>query len=224
MGLRSRPDESTLYVADPGLTPEQGGARIMRYDLPAPGSPTNGEVFLPWFADGLKVDAFGNLFAAVFRGFAAVTPEGEMIFWEQTPQATTNLAFEDPNGIYPNRLYVTAAGSLYRVDIPSLSDFPSDFTGDGIVDEKDLQEWQSDYGINGTSDTNGDGQSNGTDFLIWQRGFEAAASSAPNAIPEPASILLIGLFISAASVVRKRRIVRSRWIASHPQELAFPCK
>ncbi len=118
-GIALSPDETTLYVAEPTSNPFSGNAnmKIWEYDLAAPGLPENPMVFADTFADGLTVDVFGNVFAATYFGFGAWTPDGDLIFQETSPSATTNVVFENPAGTYPNTLYITAGGSLYRTDI-----------------------------------------------------------------------------------------------------------
>ena len=66
-----------------------------------------------------------------------------------------------------------------------------DFDGDGDVDGADLAQWESDYGVNGTSDADGDGDSDGADFLAWQRNFGFGVLSASATVPEPTSLALI---------------------------------
>lgn len=119
-GIALSPDETTLYVAEPTATPFPGNPemKLWEFDVPTPGEPNNPRIFVEGlFVDGLTVDAFGNVFGALFQGYGAWTPEGEPIFWEQTPDATTNLVFENPDGTYPNRLFITAGGSLYRTEL-----------------------------------------------------------------------------------------------------------
>ena len=119
----------TLYVAEPTANPFPGNPemKIWGYDLPTPGQPISPVVFADGqFADGLTVDAFGNVFAAVFQGFAAWTPQGDPIFYEATPDATTNVVFQDAAGTYPNWLYITAGGSLYRTQLLPVPE-PSSF-------------------------------------------------------------------------------------------------
>ncbi|BBO30757.1 dockerin type I domain-containing protein [Lacipirellula parvula] len=74
--------------------------------------------------------------------------------------------------------------------------YAADFNHDGRVDGLDLTAWKSAYGqpSNG-ADANGDGVTNGADFLVWQREFGSGVAAAPavGAVPEPASIALIGL-------------------------------
>ena len=45
----------------------------------------------------------------------------------------------------------------------------ADFNIDEIVDEQDLTEWSNDFGANGNSDADGDADTDGADFLAWQR-------------------------------------------------------
>lgn len=72
---------------------------------------------------------------------------------------------------------------------------PGDFDGDHAVDNADLAQWEGDYAINGDSDTNLDGRSDGLDFLDWQRQFGngVVAPLAAHTVPEPTSVVLFGL-------------------------------
>jgi len=52
----------------------------------------------------------------------------------------------------------------------------------------DLAQWQGDFGVNAMSD----GDSDGADFLTWQRQLGGAATvAATAAVPEPATLLLL---------------------------------
>ncbi|MBA4107302.1 MAG: hypothetical protein C0485_16270 [Pirellula sp.] len=84
--------------------------------------------------------------------------------------------------------------------------FSADFNSDGKVDGADLTKWKQSFGGVG-ADANGDGVSNGTDFLIWQRQFGSGvpASAAIGAVPEPASIALIGLAAMAMVACSRSR-------------------
>jgi|GEM_PF-1577425 len=82
---------------------------------------------------------------------------------------------------------------------------PGDFNGDHAVDDDDLAQWEGDYGINGDSDANLDGNSDGFDFLFWQQQLGngvVALSAASTAVPEPTSALL--LLTAAAGICLRR--------------------
>jgi hypothetical protein len=70
---------------------------------------------------------------------------------------------------------------------------PGDYNRDGGVDADDLAQWQGDFGLNGSSDADGDGDSDGTDFLVWQRNIGGVAPqvSPSTAIPEPSNLTLV---------------------------------
>jgi hypothetical protein len=81
----------------------------------------------------------------------------------------------------------------------------ADFNGDDVVDDADLAEWQGDYTVNSYSDADGDGDSDGRDFLIWQRQVGTSASvSAVAGVPEPTSAALLFLPSLAILYCRSR--------------------
>lgn len=91
-----------------------------------------------------------------------------------------------------------------------------DFDGSGAVDANDLAQWQGDYGNNADSDADFDEDSDGVDFLSWQRNLTHAGSlSAVASVPEPTSSALIALGLLSNFVGRRR--VRS--VQRQPQSL-----
>jgi hypothetical protein len=79
-----------------------------------------------------------------------------------------------------------------------------DLNEDGMVDAADLAQWQNDFGVNGDSDADLDGDSDGADFLIWQRSLEATASApSPAMAPEPAGGLLVAVALAALGGARR---------------------
>jgi hypothetical protein len=79
---------------------------------------------------------------------------------------------------------------------------PGDFNNDQNVDATDLGLWRTAFGATAVGDADDDGDSDGRDFLIWQRNFDPAGFAA---VPEPlsASLLAVGL-ASIAAVLRRR--------------------
>ena len=61
----------------------------------------------------------------------------------------------------------------------SLQRQATDFNGDRRIDRADLSVWEASFGVDSGADADGDGYSNGLDFLRWQ--MEAPAAAAPPA-------------------------------------------
>lgn len=69
---------------------------------------------------------------------------------------------------------------------------PGDFDSDQDVDDVDLAQFSSSYGLNGLGDANFDGNTNGKDYLEWARNFGTDLSFVATVqIPEPISSSLI---------------------------------
>ena len=84
------------------------------------------------------------------------------------------MLFYDPSGAMPLE-------PLSIVEIALLADlYAGDFDGNQVVGAGDLVQWRNDFGGTG-SDADGDGDTDGADFLIWQRqlggGLAVVASS-----------------------------------------------
>jgi hypothetical protein len=86
----------------------------------------------------------------------------------------------------------------------------ADFNGDGLVDAADLPAWRRDFGANRLSDADEDGDSDGQDFLLWQRqlGSGTPAIGATAAVPEPGAPGLLSALVLAfvrLALPRRRR-------------------
>jgi hypothetical protein len=83
--------------------------------------------------------------------------------------------------------------------------FTADFNNDGAVDAEDLVEWRGDFGMNDRSDADGDGDSDGADFLAWQRQLNASASGPFfTSVPETRSWIILA---QLAFVLRTLRLL-----------------
>jgi gluconolactonase len=92
---------------------------VMRYDVAADGTASNGTVFFDMTdadgedaIDGIKVDEAGNLWVCGPGGVWILSPGGQHLGTLQLPETPHNLAWGDPDG---RGLYVTASTSVYRI-------------------------------------------------------------------------------------------------------------
>jgi hypothetical protein len=119
----------------------------------------------------------------------------DFLTWQRGLAAGTSHAEGDANG----------DGTVDSDDLAIWEDqygttlFGADFNKDGNVDALDLAQWKGDYGLNAFSDADGDGDSDGNDFLIWQRQYgQSPPLAASHAVPEPASWMLLLLALAAS--------------------------
>ena len=86
-----------------------------------------------------------------------------------------------------------ASGSVVLTFLGGSFSFPADFNNDGVVDGGDLTTWTASYAAGDGADADSDGDSDGYDFLVWQHqyGSVGAPAEADNAVPEPATALLL---------------------------------
>jgi gluconolactonase len=129
-GIQISPDDKTLYLVE--ANGAKGGARMIRaYDLLPDGAVKNMRVFYNFYpgrsADGMSIDARGNLYAAAgmhrTRGTAetldtkcgvyVISPRGKLLKFIPVPEDyLTNTAFGGPD---MKTLYITAGKTLYKV-------------------------------------------------------------------------------------------------------------
>jgi gluconolactonase len=113
-GLAFSPDESRLYVADTGRMFSADPQHIRVYDM-QDGRPVAGRVFhtiAPGCADGIRVDADGNLWSSAGDGVHCIAPDGHLMGRIRVPEVVSNICF---GGRAKHRLFITATTSLYAV-------------------------------------------------------------------------------------------------------------
>jgi gluconolactonase len=121
-GLCFSPDYTRLYIADTGATHKPDHPHHIRvYDVVDNARLTNGRVFFdmgPAFADGIRCDVDGNLWAssgwagAGYDGVYIIAPDGDLIGKIHLPETVSNLCF---GGVKRNRLFITASQSVYSL-------------------------------------------------------------------------------------------------------------
>jgi len=121
-GIAFSPDEKYLYVDNWDLKRKV----LMRYEVNADGTLTNGKVFYdftsdpePVALDGIKVDMEGNVYVSAPGGVWILSPAGKPLGRILPPEHDANFAFGDADG---KSLYLTASTGLYRirVNIPGI--------------------------------------------------------------------------------------------------------
>ena len=112
-GLAFSPDFKILYVNNSDAAKNL----VMRYDVAADGTLVNGRVLadltskVEGLADGLKVDAKGNIYTTGPGGVWVLSPEGKHLGTIQSPEIPANCGWGDDG----KTLYMTATTGVYRV-------------------------------------------------------------------------------------------------------------
>ena len=100
---------------------------------------------------------------------------------------------------------LVATGNFWDPTAVLTESLPGDFNGDGRIDHADLSQWKLDFGVSGRSDGDGDSDTDGNDFLIWQRnlGRGVPAVAGATSVPEPSAIVLLSAAALALVLMRK---------------------
>jgi hypothetical protein len=103
---------------------------------------------------------------------------------------------------------IAALGAASATGIPlAVPADDADFDNDGDVDGRDFLIWQRGFGTgtnNSTGDANGSGTVDGADLAIWQNLYGGAALAASAAVPEPSCLLLLTLGVLGIGTVSRR--------------------
>jgi hypothetical protein len=171
----------------------------------------------PMFFDGAQA-------ASLHGGDLPLThkPAGDSLFTQNfyhlsacDPAAPDGLETTLMNGcVIPNgaRLSITPIHRAVFGDLgyPLASLAPADLNQNGRVDAFDLSLWKMRFGSNG-DDVDRDGDSDGADFLLWQRSLGTGSMGAALPVPEPTTVALIAAAAAALATWR------------HPSKGAFSC-
>jgi hypothetical protein len=95
---------------------------------------------------------------------------------------------------------------------------PADFNHDGSVNSTDLAVWKASYHVTPGGDADGDGDTDGADFLLWQKQLGSSSAQAAAAIvPEPAACgLLMACILAFKTFSRRKRGVSPAASISDP--------
>jgi gluconolactonase len=110
-GLAFSPEESLLYVCDPAHK------HIRAFDVAADGSLAKSRVLLdmtskdPGVADGMKVDAQGNIFSTGPGGIWVARADGTLLGRIVLPELPANVGWGEDGSV----LFATARTSVYRI-------------------------------------------------------------------------------------------------------------
>ena len=100
------------------------------------------------------------------------------------------IDYYDPSILTPD-LYTIINKVIW--DVVSTENYTgiADFNNDGYVGTMDLTIWSNAFGVNDAGDADGDGDTDGRDFLYWQRNYRGEPLGLIAAVPEPSSVVLL---------------------------------
>jgi hypothetical protein len=122
-------------------------------------------------------------------------------------------SFNDRGQILIDATFTDGSSGLFVSNfVANFSLTPGDFNQDAVVDDLDLASWRTGFGSSAVGDADGDGDTDGGDFLAWQRGLANRASTrsfsaASATIPEP---LARTIALSALACLSRLQRLRPR--------------
>jgi hypothetical protein len=224
-----------LYASGFFTSPAAAG-RVYKFDGP-PTWQSQGAIApdpYPWAelqgAAGIAFDATGAMYVAGL----ITSNSGDIVRFKFDQGAVVDqqrvgdfIPFPSGMQMLDDQLLVTSlgfgptSGSVYRFNTETGARstlLGGDFLADGVVDSSDLAEWRGAFEIAATGDADFDGDTDGNDFLAWQRGvgkqgaqglFSPSAivvydQNSAVAIPEPAAAGLALAFLPPLWTRRQR--------------------
>jgi hypothetical protein len=120
---------------------------------------------------------------------------------------TAWLGWMDDVRLYNNALTDADVLALATVTPPHAGDFDLD----GDVDGADFVAWQTNFptatgATRAQGDADGDGDVDGADFVVWQTNFPFTPGPGASPVPEPYSILLLGIASLLLLAARQKRV------------------
>ena len=106
-GLVGTSDGKTLYITD------HGAGKTYRYSIEPDGTLNNKELFINVGADGLTIDALGNVYLAS-DNILVYNSSGILIKTVSVPGTLTNLCF---GGLSNSALFITTHDALYSLEM-----------------------------------------------------------------------------------------------------------
>jgi hypothetical protein len=189
----------------PGGSPQVtlNDSKDYRFSLEAVGNTLHGQVF--------ELNAAGevvSLIVEAIRNLDTNPPDPDNYDYDpSTPEAPFVPYTSGYSGVFGVGFFLGADADFtidnFRTETVVTASIPGDFDENLIVNGADLAQWRGDFGINGDSDADDDGDSDGADFLIWQQNLGAGGAVA--AVPEPGTIALSGAAIMLLLAGRRVR-------------------
>lgn len=141
--------------------------------------------------------------------------DGEVV-WTVPTGLNGSYKYFEPQPGFIDELVLGFGGAFLVDDILlnahiSAEPIPGDFDWNYVVDEADLLQWKDDFGNTPDSDADLDGDSDGNDFLIWQRQFGTRTTVATE-VPEPKHWHLAAIAMAFLPTLRLSRSSLGRLI------------
>ncbi|MDF5726023.1 MAG: SMP-30/gluconolactonase/LRE family protein [Rhizonema sp. PD37] len=114
-GIAFSPDETKLYVGDSA----DDNRQIRVFNVNSDRTLSGGNVLCnidnkDWGADGVDVDALGNIYAGCGDGIHVFSPEGKLLGKILMSDAVTNFAFGESEG---KTLFITGQTTLHKIEL-----------------------------------------------------------------------------------------------------------